>query len=96
MFSPNLDQTQITTTGIRYGVEFGVISYRSLPATKLNMCEELRLLRNVPEKNLLSVTLYALQPIPKFVRPTIRFPLWLDLHDTQDRPSSAPNRNYFP
>ena len=56
----------------------------------------LPLLRDVPEKYLFSVTLYLLQPIPKFVRPTIRFSLWLDLHDAQNRSTGAPNRNYLP
>lgn len=36
VFCPNLDWSQITTGGIRYRIEVGIISYRSHPVTKLS------------------------------------------------------------
>jgi len=91
LLTPNLDWTQITAVGFARELNSGQSRFTSGDAVR-----RLRLLGDVPKKYLLSATLHTLQPIPKFVRPTIRFSLWLDLHDAQNGPFGAPNGDYFP
>jgi len=76
----------VSTTATCYGAKFRVITCS---------CQVggLRLLRDVPEKNLLRMTLHTPQPIPKFLRPTIRFSFRFNFLDAQNGPVGAPNRD---